>query len=41
MRMTKENREVEKKDLISAEIYAKDRKEIREKLVEYKKNRRI
>ena len=41
MIMTKENRTVEKKDLISPEEYSKNRKEIRRKLVEYKKNRRV
>ena len=39
--MTKENKIVEKKDLISAEKYAKNRKEFRKKLLEYKKNRRV
>jgi len=41
MIMTKENRIVEKKDLISPEQYAKSRKKFRKDLVEYKKNRRI
>jgi hypothetical protein len=41
MIMTKENRIVEKSDLIAPEIYAKDRKQIRKELVNYKKNRRI
>ena len=41
MNMTKINRSVEKGDLISNEAYAKNRKEIRKKLIEYKKNRRI
>ena len=41
MIMTKENKIVEKKDLISAEKYAKNRKEFRKKLLEYKKNRRV
>ena len=41
MIMTKENRVIEKKDLISPNEYSKNRKEIRQKLVEYKKNRRI
>ena len=41
MIMTKENRIVEKSDLIAQEIYAKDRKQIRKELVNYKKNRRI
>jgi len=39
--MTKENRVVEKNDLISPKIYAKNRKQFRKKLVEFKKNRRI
>ena len=41
MIMTKENKIVKKKDLISAEKYAKNRKEFRKKLLEYKKNRRV
>jgi len=41
MIMTKENRIVEKKDLITSEKYAKNRKELRKKLLEYKKNRRV
>ena len=39
--MTKENKIVEKKDLISFNEYAKNRKELRKKLLEYKKNRRV
>ena len=39
--MAKENRIVEKRDLIAADIYAKNRKQIRKELVELKKNRRI
>ena len=39
--MTKQNRKVEKNDLISYEAYAKNRKQFRKKLVEFKKNRRI
>ena len=39
--MTKENRVVEKNDLISPKTYAKNRKQFRKKLVEFKKNRRI
>ena len=39
--MTKQNRIVEKGDLITADTYAKNRKKIRKKLVEFKKNRRI
>ena len=41
MIMTKQNRIVEKRDLIAADVYAKNRKKIRKKLVELKKNRRI
>ena len=41
MIMTKINRIVEKSDLIPTDIYTKDRKQIRKKLVEYKKNRRV
>jgi hypothetical protein len=39
--MTKENKIVEKKDLLSADIYEKNRKQIRKELVEYKKSRRV
>ena len=39
--MTKQNKKVEKNDLISYEAYAKNRKQFRKKLVEFKKNRRI
>ncbi len=41
MIMTKENRVVEKNDLISFDEYAKNRKKIRQELIEYKKNRRV
>ena len=41
MIMTKENRIVEKKDLITFVEYAEKRKELRKKLLEYKKNRRV
>ena len=41
MIMTKENRIVEKKDLITSGEYAEKRKELRKKLLEYKKNRRV
>ena len=41
MIMAKENRIVEKEDLILPDEYAKNRKQIRKKLVEFKKNRRI
>ena len=39
--MTKENRVVEKKDLISHDVYSKNRKQIRKDLVNFKKNRRV
>ena len=39
--MSKEKREIEKKDLIPADAYAESRKKIRKDLVEFKKNRRI
>ena len=39
--MTKENKIVEKKDLIPEDIYAKNRKKIRKDLVNFKKNRRL
>ena len=39
--MSKEKKQIEKEDLISADIYAKNRKQIRKDLVEFKKNRRI
>ena len=39
--MSKEKRQIEKTDLIAADVYAKSRKESRKKLVEFKKNRRI
>ena len=41
MIMTKENRIVEKSDLINSDFYAKNRKQIRKELMEFKKNRRI
>jgi len=41
MSMTRENKIVEKKDLLSADIYKKNRKQIRNELLEYKKNRRV
>jgi len=41
MIMTRENKIIEKKDLFSDADYIKNRKEIRKKLVEFKKNRRI
>jgi hypothetical protein len=39
--MSKEKKQIEKEDLIPAGIYAKNRKQIRKDLVEFKKNRRI
>ena len=39
--MTKQKRQIEKKDLIPSDIYSKSRKQIRKDLVEFKKNRRI
>tara|TARA_B110001450_G_scaffold233310_1_gene236522 strand:+ start:201 stop:794 length:594 start_codon:yes stop_codon:yes gene_type:complete len=39
--MTKENRRIEKTDLIPEDVYSKSRKQIRKDLVEFKKNRRI
>ena len=39
--MSKEKKQIEKEDLILADIYAKNRKQIRKDLVEFKKNRRI
>ena len=41
MIMTKEKRTVEKGDLIAFDEYAKNRKQFRKELVEFKKNRRI
>ena len=39
--MSKDKRQIEKKDLMSADVYAKSRKQIRKELVEFKINRRI
>ena len=39
--MSKEKRQIEKKDLMPADVYAGSRKQIRKDLVEFKKNRRI
>jgi len=39
--MSKEKRQIEKKDLIPANVYAESRKQIRKDLVEFKKHRRI
>ena len=41
MSMARENKIVEKKDLLSADMYKKNRKQIRNELLEYKKNRRV
>ena len=39
--MSKEKKQIEKKDLIPVDIYANNRKQIRKELIEFKKNRRI
>ena len=39
--MSKEKRQIEKEDLLSSDVYAKSRKQIRKDLVELKKDRRI
>ena len=39
--MPKEQRIIEKNDLLALDIYAKNRKQIRKKLIEIKKNRRL
>ena len=39
--MTRENKIIEKKDLVPHDVYEKNRKKIRKELVEFKKNRRI
>jgi len=39
--MSREKRQIEKKDLIPAEVYAETRKKIRKNIVEFKINRRI
>ena len=39
--MSKEKKQIEKKDLLAADIYAENRKQIRKDLVEFKINRRI
>ena len=39
--MSKEKKQIEKEDLIPADVYANSRKQIRKDLVEFKKNRRI
>ena len=39
--MSKEKKQIEKEDLMSADVYAENRKQVRKNLVEFKKNRRI
>jgi len=39
--MTKEKKQIEKKDLLAPKIYEQNRKQIRKKLIEFKKHRRI
>ena len=39
--MSKDKRQIEKSDLMAADIYAESRKQIRKNIVEFKKNRRI
>ena len=39
--MSKEKKQIEKEDLIPADVYANSRKQIRKDLIEFKKNRRI
>ncbi len=39
--MPKEKREIQKSDILSLDIYTKQRKELRKNIVEFKKNRRI
>jgi hypothetical protein len=39
--MSKEKKQIEKKDLLPSDVYAKSRKQIRKDLVEFKKERRI
>jgi hypothetical protein len=41
MIMSKENKIVEKNDLMSSDLYAEKRKQFRKELVEFKKNRRV
>ena len=41
MIMPKEKREIQKSDILPLDIYTKQRKELRKKIVEFKKNRRI
>ena len=39
--MSKENKKIEKVDLLALEVYAQTRKHIRKELIEFKKNRRV
>ena len=39
--MSREKRQIEKKDLMLADVYAENRKQIRKEIVEFKKNRRV
>ena len=39
--MSKEKREIQKKDIMPLDIYIKQRKELRKNIVEFKKNRRV
>jgi len=41
MIMPKNKREIEKNDIIPLDVYTKKRKELRKRIVEYKKNRRV
>jgi len=41
MTMSKQNKIVEKGDLVAPSLYAKNRKQIRKQLLDYKKNRRV
>ena len=39
--MSKENREIQKEDIMPLEVYTKNRKELRKNILNFKKNRRI
>ena len=41
MIMTRENKIVEKKDLLPPDVYSKNRKDLRKELLKFKKNRRV
>ena len=41
MIMSREKREIQKNDIMPLDIYTKQRREIRKKIVEFKKNRRV